>query len=140
MNTKSQKKKNHLQINTPKNEIKPLIEIRKMELSNPRPVTASDIRTALDTLIAFMAADVPGRIPVTAGDIFVCYNIKLACAEEPVYELTGQVQMKEVLTETGIAAAPEVVEMQLLDLIRPLKNKAMTWINKKLQELQEDNY
>ena len=111
-----------------------------MELSNPRPPTATDIRNALDVLTALMAASAPGHIPVADGDIFVCYNIKLAAAGEPVYELNGQVQMKEVLTETGVASATEVLEMQLLDLIRPLKNKAMMWINKKLQELQEENY
>ncbi len=137
MSQKKQRKTSSLPTHglTPAN--KPLIEVCKLEVSNPRPPTAAEIRTALDALVSLLATKAAGEIPVSAGDIFVCYDIKLATADYPVFSMNGQIQMKEVLTETGVASAPEVVDMQLLDLMRPLKNKAMSWINDKLQEVQD---
>lgn len=115
---------------TAPSEPKPLIENASL-VTMPAAGAPSprEIQSALETLTALQLSGASGRIPVEPGDIVFFYEFKMVAYGQDVYTLRGMREIKESLTESGIASAPEAVEQALLELIRPLKNRAMRWIN-----------
>jgi hypothetical protein len=97
--------------------------------------SVTDLQRALDVIVALQADNASNLEATSPGDIFLYYDIKLVTRGEPVYHHRGRKEIKDILTVAGISGATEVFDMTLLDLIRPLKTRAMGWINRFLDGL-----
>lgn len=116
------------------NEQGPLTEhISLVPLPQPGTPSPREIQSALETLTALQLSGSPGRIHVEPGDIVFYYEFKMVANGEQVYTVRGVREIKEILTDSGISSAPETLEHVLFELIRPLKNRAMKWINEFLE-------
>ncbi len=105
-------------------------------LETPRRPSIEDVQKALDVLVAFQASDASVPIPDDPADLFFCYDIKMTCKGREIYRHRGTREVKDLMSEHGIAGAMEVLDMELLQLIRPLKSKATKWINDVLEAMQ----
>lgn len=119
---------------SPQNELGSSIDhirvVKKPSTSRPTP---REIQSALDVLTALQLSSMPERIHVEDGDIVFFYDFKMVAKGREVYSIRGTRELKEVLTESGIANAPESVELAMLELLRPLKYRASKWINEFLE-------
>ena len=91
--------------------------------------SAADVLKAIDVLAACAVAETSIAEGGNVGDVFLYYNITVCTKGKRPFTIKDRRTIHGVLTRTGVPDAPEAINLALLDITRPVRDAAKSWID-----------
>lgn len=106
----------------------PETSFRLATLGGTYSPSVADLQKSIETLTAMQVRSASRESPGEEGDIFLFYDITLVNKGKDPFHYRGVKELRDVISMESIAEAPEMMDIMLLELVRPLKTRANRWV------------